>query len=54
MGAGNFSFRIATTRPSKGAMIKGFKMSDFDTLMNEILEFIEHSPSEELKKDIFK
>jgi hypothetical protein len=27
-------------------------MSDFDTLMNEILEFIEHSPSEELKKDI--
>ena len=27
-------------------------MSDFDTLMNEILEFIEHPPSEELKKDI--
>jgi len=27
-------------------------MSDFDTLMNEILEFTEHSPSEELKKDI--
>ena len=27
-------------------------MSDFDTLMNEILEFIDHSPSEELKKNI--
>ena len=27
-------------------------MIDFDTLINEILEFIEHSPSEELKKDI--
>ena len=27
-------------------------MSDFETLMNEILEFIGHSPSEKLKKNI--
>jgi hypothetical protein len=27
-------------------------MGDFDNLMQEILEFTEHSPSEELKKDI--
>ena len=29
-------------------------MNDFDTLMDVILEFIDHEPSEELRKDILK
>ena len=29
-------------------------MTDFDNLMNEVLEFIDHVPSENLKKDILE